>query len=130
MKLAIDNEYSKVNWNTITQVPFDVVVIKPAKMDVIQALDNCTRFKLQATITSYMDHPVGMVHALAVATEFKKSHGDMLLNPGCLTHRIYKMDAFAAELQTQGPFIVKAAGYGVGFDKLLESTTWQDLKLR
>jgi O-succinylbenzoate synthase len=130
VKIAIDNQYSQVNWGILRTIPFDVVVIKPAKMDVDKALDYCFQHKIQATITSYMDHPVGMVHALAVATDYKKTYGDMLLNPGCMTHRLYKMDAFAAELQTQGPYIVKAPGYGVGFDKLLESLTWHPVKIR
>jgi L-alanine-DL-glutamate epimerase and related enzymes of enolase superfamily len=130
VKVAIDHEYPKVDWANMKKPAFDVVIVKPAKMDVTQALDRCFQFQVQATITSYMDHPVGMVHALAVANEFKKNYGDLLLNPGCMTYRLFKMDAFAAELQTQGPYIVKAPGYGVGFDKLLESQPWQPLLLR
>lgn len=127
-KIALDNQYHKVQWDQLSAAPFDVLVLKPAKMDVDKAIALCEKWKLKATVTSYMDHPVGVTHALAVAMELKKKYGEMILEAGCLTHRLYQMDSFAAEISTQGPFVLKVTGLGVGFDKLLEALPWHQLK--
>lgn len=131
VKLAIDNQYNKVRWDQLdTKAPFDVVVIKPAKMDVDIAIGHCQDWKLKASVTSYMDHAVGVAHAMTVAMELKKKYGDMILESGCLTHRNYKMDIFSAELDTKGPFLRRVRGTGVGFDELLEAMPWYHIKLR
>lgn len=130
VKIAIDNQYDKVPWDQLTSVPFDVVVMKPAKMDVDKALLHCQNYGLKATVTSYMDHPVGVAHALSVAMELKKDYGEMILDAGCMTHRLFQMDAFAAEISTQGPYFLKIPGTGVGFDKLLEATSWHQIKIK
>ncbi|UOE99909.1 o-succinylbenzoate synthase MenC [Bdellovibrio reynosensis] len=129
-KIAVDNQYDKVPWDKLKEVPFNVVVIKPAKMDVDKAIERVLKWNLGASVTSYMDHPVGVVHAAAIASELKKKHGDIILEAGCLTHRLYQMDSFAAELSTQGPFLLKPKGTGIGFDRLLESLPWHQLKMR
>lgn len=129
-KIAIDNQYHKVKWDQLTQAPFDVIVIKPAKMDVDQAITRCQEHGLKASVTSYMDHAVGVAHAMTVAMELKKLHGDMILEAGCMTHRLYQMDVFSAEIDTKGPFIRRIRGTGVGFDDLLEALPWYHIKLR
>ena len=129
VKIAVDNQYDKVPWETLDKAPFDVVVIKPAKTDVAKAIAHCRTHNLKAVVTSYMDHPVGMIHALGVAMELKKLYGDMMLDPGCLTHQLFKMDVYAAEINTQGPFVMKVKGTGVGFNDLLGAQTWHHLKL-
>ncbi|HEY1079143.1 MAG TPA: hypothetical protein VGE46_03565 [Bdellovibrio sp.] len=129
VKIAIDSQYDKVPWDTLTRVPFDVIVVKPAKMDVDTAMARCEKFNLKATITSYMDHPVGVVSALGVAMELKKKYGEMILDAGCFTHRLFQMDVFSAELSNQGPYLMKVKGNGIGFDDLLGALPWQPLKL-
>ncbi|AFY00235.1 o-succinylbenzoate synthase MenC [Bdellovibrio bacteriovorus] len=129
-KIALDNQYDKVPWGKIASAPFDVIVIKPAKTDVDKAVAQCQKWNLKLAVTSYMDHPVGVVHAVGVAMELKDKYGDMILESGCLTHRLYQMDSFAAELSTQGPYLLKNKGTGVGFDKLLKDLTWYQLKVR
>lgn len=128
-RIALDNQFDRVPWGTLTKAPFDVLVIKPAKTDVEKALALCQQWNLKCTITSYMDHPVGVVHALALAMELRKNHGDRILEAGCLTHRLYKMDVFAAELTNQGPYLIRNAGTGVGFDRLLEALPWQPIRV-
>lgn len=129
VKIAVDNQYDKVKWANLKKIPFDIIVIKPAKNDVDLAVTRCKKHNLKAVVTSYMDHPVGMIHALGLAMELKKNHGDMMLDPGCLTHQLFKMDSFSAEINTQGPFVMKVPGTGVGFDKLLGNQPWQHIKL-
>ncbi|KYG63276.1 hypothetical protein AZI85_04385 [Bdellovibrio bacteriovorus] len=128
VKIAVDNQYDKVPWEKLQKAPFDVIVIKPAKIDVDKAISQCKQWNLKATVTSYMDHAVGIAHAAAVAMELKKLHGEMILEAGCLTHRQFKMDTFSAELNTQGPYLLKVKGHGIGFDKLLEGVPWHQLK--
>lgn len=124
VKIAIDNQYDKVPWDKISSAPFDVIVIKPAKVNVDTAMSYCQKWNLKATVTSYMDHAVGVSHAVAAAMELKEKYGEMILEAGCLTHHLYQQDPFSAELSTQGPYLLKVNGTGVGFDKLLEATPW------
>lgn len=127
--LALDHQYDKVPWASLSSLPFDVLVVKPAKVDVVKALELCQQWQLKATVTSNMDHPVGIMHALGLGMELKKKHGNMILEAGCLTHHLYQSDSFAAELSTQGPCLRKVRGTGVGFDELLEALPWQILNI-
>ncbi|WP_374077538.1 enolase C-terminal domain-like protein [Bdellovibrio bacteriovorus] len=129
VKIAVDNQYDKVPWDKLSAVPFDVIVIKPAKTDVDQAIARCQKWNLKASVTSYMDHPVGVAHAAGVAMELKKKYGEMILDAGLLTHRLYQMDPFSAELSTQGPYLLKVKGTGVGFDQLLGALPWYQVKM-
>ncbi len=127
--IALDNQFSRVVWKTFKRKPFDVLVIKPAKIDVERAIELCKTYSLKATVTSYMDHPVGVMHALGVAMALKKNHGKMMLEPGCLTHLLYESDLFSKEIVFIGPSILKVPGTGVGFDALLEGLKWHPIKL-
>lgn len=128
VKIAIDGQVDKVKWN-FEKAPFDVVVLKPAKTDVDLVLDRCQKFGLNVTVTSYMDHPVGMMHALGIAMEAKKLYPDMSLISGCFTHQLFSMDQFSSHISTQGPYVLKVPGTGVGFDSLLEAQKWQPIKI-
>ena len=129
VKIALDNQYSRVKWGDFKRVPFDVLIIKPAKLDVDHAISLCQKYFLQATVTSYMDHPVGMMHALGVAMELKQTHPKMMLDPGCMTHMLYQMDMFSASIPQQGPYLMRVDGTGVGFNELLEKQQWYQIKL-
>lgn len=127
-KIALDNQYEKVPWDEISTAPCDVIIIKPAKMDVNLALAYCQKWNLKATVTSYMDHPVGVTHAMGVAMELQQKYGEMILESGCLTHHLYQADSFSAELSSEGPYLKKVTGTGVGFDQLLGTTIWFQIK--
>lgn len=126
--IAVDNEFHKVRWNRNEKPPFDVMVVKPARVDVDKAVEYCKKWNLKMTITSSMDHPVGVAHSVGVAMELKKLHGDMILEAGCMTHRLYQMDLFLTELFTQGPYFAKGRGYGIGFDNILKALPWHPVK--
>jgi O-succinylbenzoate synthase len=126
--IAVDNEYHKVRWNLNEKPPFDVMVVKPARVDVDKAVEYCKKWNLKMTITSSMDHPVGVAHAIGVAMELKRLHGEMILDAGCMTHRLYQMDIFTTELFTQGPYFAKGRGYGVGFENALKVMPWHPLQ--
>ncbi|WP_413559815.1 o-succinylbenzoate synthase MenC [Bdellovibrio sp. HCB209] len=127
VKVAVDAPYEKVDWDNLTKAPFDIVIIKPAKMDVDKAIERCKKFGLKAAVTSYMDHPVGSIGALAVAMECKELYPAIMLDAGCLTYRSYRMDEFAAAINTSGPYLSNVKGSGIGFDQQLKELPWQKL---
>jgi O-succinylbenzoate synthase len=77
-----------------------------------------------------MDHPLGVLHALAIACELKKAHPQRILDAGCLTTRLFQMDAYSAEVIPSGPYLKRAEGKGIGFDALLAKESWHQVKLR
>lgn len=123
--LAIDNEAEKIDWARIkSPVPFKVMVIKPARTDIEKAVAKVHQHALKMVVTSSIDHPVGIAHALHVATELKKFNPYTLLDCGCLTLRVYKPNEFANSIQVTGPYLAGIKGTGIGFDDLLEKTPW------
>lgn len=128
--LAIDNQVHKVNFKTLKTRPFDVVILKPAKMDVTSFAQECVVRDLKMTVTSYMDHPVGVIHALAIACEMKKTYPQRMLDAGCLTTRTFQMDTYSAEVVPTGPFLKRPPGLGIGFDNLFAKEKWAQTKMR
>lgn len=128
--IAIDNQLSKVDLKKLKSKPFDVVILKPAKNDVNTILHHSVIHDYKITVTSYMDHPVGVVHALAIASDLKKAHPQRILDAGCMTLKLFQMDSYSAEVVASGPFLKRPAGKGIGFDTLLSREPWTQLKLR
>ncbi len=128
--LAIDNEFHKVDLKKIKTKPFDVVILKPAKMDVNATLQDCITHDLKITVTSYMDHPVGVMHALAVACELKKGSPQRVLDAGCMTMQLFQMDSYSAKVTQAGPYLKRADAKGVGFSLLFLKEPWSQLKMR
>jgi O-succinylbenzoate synthase len=100
------------------------MVIKPARTDIEKAVAKVNQHALKMVVTSSIDHPVGVAHALYVATELKKFNPNTLLDCGCLTLRVYKPNEFANTIQVTGPYLAGIKGTGIGFDDLLEKTPW------
>jgi O-succinylbenzoate synthase len=127
--LAIDHEAEKLDWDKLkSPLPFKVLIIKPARMDVEKAMARVNQFALKMVITSSMDHPVGVAHALHVAAEIKKFNPNTLLDCGCLTLRLYRPNEFTSMIQTTGPYLTGIRGTGIGFNELLEGLPWVQLK--
>ncbi len=129
LPIAVDFEWRNINFSELKGVlPFKVVIIKPARLDIPKTLEVINRWGLRMVITSSLDHPVGIMHAVAVAGEVKKSYPNMLLDCGCFSHIEYQPNEFSAELPKKGPIISEIPGTGVGFDELLEKVTWVELR--
>jgi O-succinylbenzoate synthase len=128
--IAIDNQIHKVKFEALKTRPFDVIVIKPAKVDVLAITQEAVVRDLKLTVTSYMDHPVGVMHSLSVACELKKTHPQRTLDAGCSTTRLYQMDTYAAEVVPTGPYLKRPAGKGIGFDIQLAKEPWSQIKIR
>ncbi len=123
--LALDLEHDKVDWEKFpSKPPFTVVILKPARQDVDKALKWVNRFALKMSVSSSMDHPVGVAHALNVASELKKFYPNTLLDCGCLTLRSFKPNEFTNRIQITGPYLKEIKGTGIGFNDLLEKVEW------
>lgn len=125
--LAMDNEIKNVDWNAKT-LPFKVLVIKPARQDVDSTVALGVKKNLRMVVTSSMDHPVGVAHAVRIAAELKKDYDSLMLDCGCNTLRAYKPTEFSNQMIWQGPFLTSVPGTGIGFDSLLESLSWKSVR--
>lgn len=128
--LAVDHEYENIDWAKMVEPPFRVIVIKPARQDVDKAIHRCTTFGLRATVTSSLDHPLGVMHAAIVAAELKKDLPNTILDCGLLSLKTYKPNEFTNKIIVQGPYITQVQGMGVGFDTILEHQQWEALEFQ
>jgi O-succinylbenzoate synthase len=96
----------------------DVIVIKPA----VQQPPNTQDSALSTVVTSYMDHPIGQLHAARVAAR-------LATNPRCglVTHVLFEPNAFSERLALDGARLVPPGGIGIGFEDLLENLDWTRL---
>lgn len=92
----------------------DVWVVKPA----VQEIASTAR---PVVITSYMDHPVGQLHAAYVAAQ----HATEVC--GLITHVLYEPNEFSESLRLDGARLVPPPGNGIGFDDALERLAWKRL---
>lgn len=78
-------------------------------------------------VTSYLDHPVGQMHAAAVAAELALRSPDRLERCGLLSHHLFEKNEFSERIRSDGPVLMPPDGSGVGFDDLLERLPWKKL---
>ena len=123
LPLAVDFEYESVDWDQ-HPLPFRTIILKPARQDVARVVEQANRGNLKICVTSSMDHPVGMVHSLRVASELKKLWPARVIECGCLTHHLYWPNDFTKEMIIQGPCLVQVNGLGIGFDQLFKTVEW------
>ncbi len=124
--LALDRETEKILSSGEKPVA-DVLILKPARQDVEPLMKWALRWNLSVTVTSSMDHPVGVVHAAVVGLELSRLHGNRILDAGCLTLDQYEANEFSKALPRRGPFVSVPIGFGIGFEKLLQETPWKEL---
>ncbi len=129
-RLAVDQVYDQVDWTQKDSLPFQVLVLKPARQDVAVALERCRKHKLYVAVTSSMDHPVGIAHALRIASEIKVKYPQQVLDSGCLSHRVYKPDIFSLSMISRGPYLMPILGTGIGFDSLLMGVEWKSVIMK
>lgn len=126
LPLAIDLEAKNVNWDN-GKAPFSYIILKPAVQDVQTVVDRAIRLRKPLIVTSYMDHPVGQLHALAVAGDLRRQYPNLLLDCGLMSNGEYEDNSFTPHFKIQGPYIAGVDGYGVGYDNLLGSLPWLKL---
>lgn len=126
--LALDREVTRVKWDELPAVlPFQYLILKPAKDDVDKTVQKAIQHRLKVTVTSNMDHAVGVLHALAVAMKLQKDFPSMMCEAGCLTQNLFQLNECSAAINTSGPFFQKTQGYGIGLEKELNAVSWQAL---
>jgi len=122
LRLALDREFATEG--------VDVLVVKPAIQPVpgeqVAAGGEPNPFSsslgdVSIVVTSYMDHPVGQLHAAAAARS--------ATNPRCglVTHVLFEPNAFSERLALDGARLVPPGGRGIGFEDLLEEADWTRL---
>ncbi len=128
LRLAIDKEEGNAALDSLTEVPFSVMMIKPATQDVDRMSTFCRRKNLKFAVTSNLDHPLGQAHAAWVAGELKRRLPTQILDCGVLSHVAFEPNPFSEQIKSDGPFFVGVEGTGVGFDDLLDRVDWKELK--
>lgn len=114
IKLALDQELTLTNYEQA-----DFVVLKPAKFSLEQA----RLIEKPLILSSYMDHPIGILWAGYYYQELKLS------NPaGLYTFPLYQKTPFHSLFKvTQANLRFNITGHGLGADHLLETLTWNNL---
>jgi hypothetical protein len=99
-------------------VAFDIQVIKPAKQNF------CRESQKPYLFTSYLDHPVGVAHALHQAALY----GEPAFDYGLMSLNVYQETPFHEAFKMEGPWLSCASdGPGVGFTTLFERLDWVNL---
>lgn len=125
--VALDQEWGSAKLETASHAACDVLVLKPARQNVEKAVDLAARWDLRLAVTSMMDHPVGVAHAMCTALELRRKFGESVLQAGCLTSSLYESNPFSERMRTHGPLFAPVMGTGIGFDDLLESQAWMTI---
>ena len=69
LPLALDFEAKKISWEKHEPPMAQVLIVKPQRMNMDIVVGCLEAWKIKFTITSAMDHPVGMVQAYSWAQE-------------------------------------------------------------
>ncbi len=96
------------------------LIIKPA-VDDLSLMDRIP-FEQTVIFTSYLDHPVGQLHAAATAVEKGCS-----FPCGLATHLAYDATEWSRALRMDGSLLLLPQGKGIGFDNLFNELEWIDL---
>lgn len=128
-KIFSDHETKNVMVNVVgnNRPEIDGFVMKPAKDETEIFIGLCLKWGLKATLTSYLDHPVGIMHSLVVAKELKLRHPNLFSDFGCMTFSEFRSELhqdFTKSVSTTGPCVMATSGYGIGFDDLLQKQNW------
>ncbi|MFZ4403455.1 MAG: hypothetical protein ACOYOK_05075 [Pseudobdellovibrionaceae bacterium] len=130
VSLAADKNLPLLLQNIENKTSFNYAIIKPAQMDFFSTLAAVKDWGLIPTVTSSMDHPVGVSYALLCAGLCNENSAQIKVH-GCWTHHLYEQDAFSQKLNLsfdqKGVFQNSTSGFGIGFDDLLQQLSWKEL---
>jgi len=129
--LAVDNEIEKVKWDELNlgNLPFFFVVIKPARFAYERIQKYLEPLTLKVVVTSSLDHTIGVLSALYMAGEIKRTLPGLLIDCGCWSLRAYKPDDFSDKIKVQGSAMMIPHGdIGFGFQQQLEALNWNSLR--
>lgn len=105
----------------------DVLVVKPAIQEITPFLTSALKNR-RLVLTSYLDHPIGQLSALYIASKIHKEHPAILSECGFLTHHVYTQTLFSSSFKQKGSRLIPSKeGLGWGFDAYLEQLNWSRL---
>jgi O-succinylbenzoate synthase len=127
VRLAADRPLARLNPGEARLDGVEVLVLKSAVLDPAPWVARAHADMKRVVFTSALDHPLGVASAAWEAARTLHEHPLLVDACGLLTSGLYELDAFAAELREEGPFLRVSADTGLGFDSLLASSPWQAL---
>jgi len=104
-----------------------VVVIKPALDEPDLLGDAALKRGQRCVFTSYMDHPFGQAFAAWEAARFAYRNPGANDVCGLQTHHLFEPNEFSEWLGPWQPTFQPPAGFGLGFDELLDALPWTRL---
>ncbi len=109
IKLALD-------WDQSGEANWDYRIIKPTR-DELTYLEK-SQLK-NFSLTSMMDHPVGLVFGLIWAQKYPE------LIHGFLTLDLFEVTAFHSDFTSENEKLnYKSSGFGIGFEKQIQNIQW------
>jgi O-succinylbenzoate synthase len=106
---------------------FKYVVAKTAHVDVMKWAEWCHAQKIRLSLTSSMDHPIGIAHSMKDFLDLQKKYPQLLTIAGLRSSFVYEKSKFSEGLEDVSPFLKAPQGTGFGYDELLKELVWTKL---
>ncbi len=107
---------------------FQLLVVKPAKVDSMQMAEWAAAHMKRLVVTSYMDHPVGQMCAAFTAAKILALHPLLLDTCGLLSENLFEESDFSRTMNNMIAQRVLPIKSGWGFEDLLSSLEWRKLR--
>ena len=124
VELAVDNISEDTNFEGLEA---DVMVLKPARYNIIERLKKVRNKNLKFVVTHSMDHSFGIMSAMAMAIKLQFFVKDRLMDCGFLPGSQFSLDSNFAEFEIKGPHIVPKDDIGFGSTADLAALPWKIL---
>ena len=127
LPLALDHEFDSFKRDPIERdsAPFKIVIVKPARQNLDKVMEVVNRFGLKFVVTNCLEHVIGQLQALALASDLKKKYPNQMLDPGCLSLNVYEKYEFLDLIPNKGPIYEPRTEGGIGFDEVLKRQRWK-----
>lgn len=125
LPLALDRDVEKLASNKTSELSPDFFVIKPAINDTTKILDLALKRNRPVVFTSYLDHPLGQISAMLIATRAQSFI--KVETCGLASHLAYEPNDFSEKLMMKGCKMSPPEGLGLGWDEELSRLKWTSL---
>jgi O-succinylbenzoate synthase len=106
---------------------FSVLVIKPAIQTPHTLVETSIQQGLRIVFTSYLDHPVGQLHAAWQAAGARAEFGEAVDIAGLLSQVAYDSNPWSEAVFSPTGQLTSTSAPGIGFVELLEKEPWRRL---
>lgn len=105
----------------------DYLVVKPAIVSIDPFLTS-RRGDRKLIVTSYLDHPIGLLTAAYTAAKAYTRQPEAFSECGLLTHHSYQPTPFCEDLRSITPYLTpRIEGTGWGYDRELSELKWESM---